>query len=876
MGIGLTSPLYPLHISGDVYWTGTLQGGNVPWARLTDFPSACPEGYVVKAVGSNLTCTKVQVEGMVNGSGTVDHIPVWTGTNTLGDSKIHQFGNSIIFEGDIDLNTHNLFGANQINASSFYQNGKLVIASGTAAGGDLSGTYPNPTVAKIRGITVSTTSPSSGQALVYDGTEYLPTGIIVDNDLVLDGNNRIYQINIAGTNREIKASDLACTDCVTLGIETTGNYVVNITGGTGILVSGTQGEGWSPIVTIDTNIVPRKDVDENIPGNWIFQNDLTVMKNLRVAGNITYVNISHINVNGSFVPYFNNIFSLGTSTNKWANIYGVDIRGDSVYSGGNAVLTTATSFSDTSSSDISVTGTYDNLNLQIKAGAVGTSEISQIGCNPGYALRVIGGGNYICEQINATVGVGNISGGGTATQIAFFTDTNTIGSDSNLYWDNIEKRLGIGTTSPAYKLDVNGDSIIRGWVRVTGQRGLYFQDYGGGWYMSDSTWIRAYNNKPVYSGGEIRSGNNMRAPIFYDLNDGSYYVDPNSWSYLQNIQIQSSGTPHYRWKNIGDDDFFGVGMWNSTTDRLEWYYYNGSKYKWAAMTFCVNHDLSSPRLTIGGYCTGNSRNLYVYGTGEFTGNLYAPILYDRDNTGYYVDPASTSNIKAMNMHGTLNMNNANINGVNALHIVDPGDQEGIIWDGSQAKIFVSPFDGGNSDGYLRIINDAGIVLEAPEDSERMFINSNGNVGIGTTSPSNKLEVYGGNIEINNAGYSGTYNIRGLRVYYMGDDTQVSRTSTSWTTVKQARIYLDSDYGIKPRYLTFIASLWNSGSGTSYLRVCVDSTCSSTISTSATSESFFQGYVGISGLGEGIHTLKVDIYTSAGTVYQRYIDFYYVY
>jgi hypothetical protein len=38
------------------------------------------------------------------------------------------------------------------------------------AGGDLEGTFPNPTVAKIRGIGVSAVSPTNGQALVYNST----------------------------------------------------------------------------------------------------------------------------------------------------------------------------------------------------------------------------------------------------------------------------------------------------------------------------------------------------------------------------------------------------------------------------------------------------------------------------------------------------------------------------------------------------------------------------------------------------------------------------------------------------------------------------------------------------------------------------------
>jgi len=44
------------------------------------------------------------------------------------------------------------------------------------------------------------------------------------------------------------------------------------------------------------------------------------------------------------------------------------------------------------------------------------------------------------------------------------------------------------------------------WFRSQGNTGWYSQTYGGGWYMTDSTWIRAYGNKNIYTTGEIRGG----------------------------------------------------------------------------------------------------------------------------------------------------------------------------------------------------------------------------------------------------------------------------------------------------------------------------------------------------------------------------------
>lgn len=73
-------------------------------------------------------------------------------------------------------------------------------------------------------------------------------------------------------------------------------------------------------------------------------------------------------------------------------------------------------------------------------------------------------------------------------------------------------RVAIGKDNAAYPLDVNGDAIVRGWLRTTGAAGWYAETYGGGWYMSDSTWIRIHGNKNLYAGssGVIRTDGQLQ------------------------------------------------------------------------------------------------------------------------------------------------------------------------------------------------------------------------------------------------------------------------------------------------------------------------------------------------------------------------------
>ncbi|MGJ0637232.1 shufflon system plasmid conjugative transfer pilus tip adhesin PilV [Xenorhabdus bovienii] len=66
--------------------------------------------------------------------------------------------------------------------------------------------------------------------------------------------------------------------------------------------------------------------------------------------------------------------------------------------------------------------------------------------------------------------------------------------------------VSVGGTVTASTADVAGETTTGGWFRTRGDTGWYSEKWGGGWHMTDSTWIKAYNGKSIYSSGQVRGG----------------------------------------------------------------------------------------------------------------------------------------------------------------------------------------------------------------------------------------------------------------------------------------------------------------------------------------------------------------------------------
>ena len=97
------------------------------------------------------------------------------------------------------------------------------------------------------------------------------------------------------------------------------------------------------------------------------------------------------------------------------------------------------------------------------------------------------------------------------------------------------------TIYAAAGMTINGD-----WYRVNGTGGIYWNTYAGGWYMSDSTYMRCQSDRTIYSGGGGGTGWGFQGNINGNCSgsSGSCTGNAATASYATNAG-SCSGTANY-------------------------------------------------------------------------------------------------------------------------------------------------------------------------------------------------------------------------------------------------------------------------------------------------------------------------------------------
>ena len=274
-----------------------------------------------------------------------------------------------------------------------------------------------------------------------------------------------------------------------------------------------------------------------------------------------------------------------------------------------------------------------------------------------YAGGAIGTNGQILTQTasgarwqNATGGT--IGGSGVAGQTAFFTASSTLASDANFVWDNTNKRLGIGTASPAQKLTVAG-------VVAPSANNTY--DLGA----SAIAWRDLYFGRDIYANGS--SGTT-----------GQVLTKTASGAQWQNVTgITGSGSGNY------------LSKWITSSALTSSQIYDNGTY--------VGIGTASPaqKLTVAGVVAPSADNTYDLGGGATSAwrnlyldtNIYAggaigtngQILTQTASGARWQNAATGQNLSQVLAVGnsagsySINMNSQNITNVNKItvNVVDP-------------------------------------------------------------------------------------------------------------------------------------------------------------------------------------------------------------
>ena len=110
--------------------------------------------------------------------------------------------------------------------------------------------------------------------------------------------------------------------------------------------------------------------------------------------------------------------------------------------------------------------------------------------SPAYKLQVNGdiSGTRLCigSDCRSVWPGGGVASNGSSGQVAFWTDSTSIGGDNALFWDNTNKRLGIGTTTPQTSLHIVGNvtaNTFLGTINAANvSSGQFGANTGGGNY----------------------------------------------------------------------------------------------------------------------------------------------------------------------------------------------------------------------------------------------------------------------------------------------------------------------------------------------------------------------------------------------------------
>lgn len=292
----------------------------------------------------------------------------------------------------------------------------------------------------------------------------------------------------------------------------------------------------------------------------------------------------------------------------------------------------------------------------------------------------VGGGNNSSTIYMSDVDEGQRLIHCNSNRIGFLTQAGGWGSwcEDDGSWRNdtyFQTPILYDINNTAYYVDPNGATSLRtyGDWRAdnspwTGEYAGKIQYHGNNWYLQAAgqwEFRRADAATAFYVNqtGTAWASGDMRAPIFYDSNDTSFYVNPNGETQLNTLKVRSETLfpgsmngdwdgGYYHFSNVQDTP---TGQWgHAEIIRLD--------TNWNVQTFWPTsntNEVWTRRRNNGTYSTWRRYLIEDEWIGSkyfgSDGAIYGTIFMDANDGAYYCNPNGTSRLNEVNLIGVLSV-----------------------------------------------------------------------------------------------------------------------------------------------------------------------------------------------------------------------------